>query len=37
MRRTLEDKLKRKHRVSSSEQENGDPLINGDVPIVVGT
>ena len=37
MRRTLEDKVKRKHRVSSSEQENGDPLINGDVSIVVGT
>ena len=37
MRRTLEDKVKRKHRVSSSEQENGDPLINGGVPIVVGT
>ena len=37
MRRTLEDKVKRKHRVSSSEKENGDPLINGDVPAVVGT
>ena len=37
IRRTLEDKVKRKHRVSSSEQENGDPLRNGDVPIVVGT
>ena len=37
MRRTLEDKVNGKHRVSSSEKENGDPLINGDVPIVVGT
>ena len=37
MRKTLEDKVKRKHRVSSSEKENGDPLIHGDVPIVVGT
>ena len=37
MRRTLEDKTNRKHRVSSSEKENGDPLINRDVPIVVGT
>ena len=37
MSRTLEDKFKREHRVSSPEKENGDPLINGDVPIVVGT
>ena len=37
MRRTLEDKVKRKHRVSKSEKENGDQLINGNVPIVVGT
>ena len=37
MRRTLEDKVKRKHRVSSSEKENGDPQINGKVPIIVGT
>ena len=34
MSRTLEDKFKREHR---SEKEDGDPLINGDVPIVVGT
>ena len=37
MRRTLEDKIKRKHRVSLSGKENGDPLINGSVPIGVGT
>ena len=37
MRRTLEDKVKRKHRVSKSEKENGDQLINGNVAIVVGT
>ena len=37
MRRTLEDKVKRKHRVSSSEKEDGDPLINGKGPIIVGT
>ena len=37
MRRTLEDKVKRKHRVTSSEKENGDPLINGNVPIGVGS
>ena len=37
MRRTLEDKVERKHRVSLSEEENGDPLINGNVPIGVGT
>ena len=37
MRRTLEDKIKRKHRVSLSEKKNGDPLINGSVPIGVGT
>ena len=37
MRMTLEDKVKRKHRVSSSEKENGDPQINGKVPIIVGT
>ena len=37
MRRTLEDKVKRKHRVSSSEKANGDPQINGKVPITVGT
>ena len=37
MRRTLEDKVKRKHRVSSSENETGDPQINGKVPIIVGT
>ena len=35
--RTLEDKVKRKHRVSSSEKEDGDPLINGKGPIIVGT
>ena len=28
-RRTLEEKIKRKHRVSLSEKKNGDPLING--------
>ena len=37
MRRTLEDKVKRKHRVSSSEKEAGDPLTNGKGPIIVGT
>ena len=37
MRRTLEDKIKRKHRVSLSEKKNGDPLINGSVPIGDGT
>ena len=37
MRRTLEDKVKRKHGVSSSEKESGDPQINGRVPIIVGT
>ena len=37
IRRTLEDKVKRKHRVSSSEKENGDPLINENVQILVGT
>ena len=37
MRRTLEDKVKRRHRVTSSEKENGDPLINGNVPIGVGS
>ena len=37
MRRTLEDKVKRKHRVSSSEKEDGDPLIIGKGPIIVGT
>ena len=37
MRRTLEDKVKRKHRVSLSEKEDGDPLINGKGPIIVGT
>ena len=37
MRRTLEEKIKRKHRVSLSEKKNGDPLINGSVPIGVGT
>ena len=37
MRRTLEDNVKRKHRVSSSEKEDGDPLINGKGPIIVGT
>ena len=37
MRRTLEDKVKRKHRVSSSEKEDGDPLINGKGLIIVGT
>ena len=37
MRRTLEDKVKRKHRVISSEKENAVPRINGNVPIVVGT
>ena len=37
MRRTLEDKVKRKHRVTSSEKENGDQLINGNVPIGVGS
>ena len=37
MRRTLEDKVKRKHRVTSSEKENGDPLIDGNVPIGVGS
>ena len=36
-RRTLEDKINRKHRVSSSEKEDGDPLINGKGPIIVGT
>ena len=37
MRRTLEDKVKRKHRVASSEKEDGDPLIIGKGPIIVGT
>ena len=37
MRRALEDKVKRIHRVSPSEKEIGDPLINGNVPIGVGT
>ena len=37
IRRTLEDKVKRKHRVISSEKENAVPRINGNVPIVVGT
>ena len=37
MRRTLEDKVNRKLRVTSSEKENGDLLINGNVPIGVGT
>ena len=36
MRWTLEDKVKRKLRVTSSEKENGDLLINGNVPIGVG-
>ena len=37
MRRTLEDKVNSKHRVSSSEKENGNPLMNENVPIGVGT
>ena len=37
MRRTLEDKVKRRHRVTSLEKENGDPLINGNVPIGIGS
>ena len=37
MRRALEDKVKRIHRVLPSETENGDPLIKGNVPIGVGT
>ena len=37
MRRELEDKVKRIHRVSPSEKENRDPLINENVPIGVGT
>ena len=37
MRRTLEDKVKRRHRVTSSEKENGDTLINGNVRIGIGS
>ena len=37
MRRALEDKVKRIHRVSPLEKENKDPLINGNVPIGIGT
>ena len=37
MRRTLEDKVNGEHRVSSSEKENRDLLINEKVPIGVGT
>ena len=37
MRRALADKVKRMHKVSLSENANRDPLINGNVPIGVGT